>query len=169
MSNLPPEGHPVLPPWTGPRTLACVETIQRPLSPCPLLPSAPGLSAAPEPPFCSQLFRGIQHGMLEAGNLVSRTAPCPPPAEWGHWLPAARHPPGAAWKAYGTPPICACPEHGNAGGSRVLSHSPLSPTPTALQNSKKVGSNAREGMDLLAWQEKADKDQKQASFFHVII
>jgi hypothetical protein len=50
-SNLLPEGHPVLQPWTWPRNLAQVGTIQHLLSLCPLLPSAPGADEPPPPPY----------------------------------------------------------------------------------------------------------------------
>jgi hypothetical protein len=133
MSNLLSEGHPVLQPQTWPGTLTHMGTIQLPLSSCPLLPSSQGLSAAPGSLFCSQFLCPIQCGMQEAGNLVPRPAPCPPPTLWGKWLNTARHPPGAVWKPFGSPPTSAHQEHWNSGRMRVLSHSPLSPTPMAPQ------------------------------------
>jgi hypothetical protein len=69
-------------------------------------PGAPILFLAP-----------LLDGMLEAENLVPRTAPCPPPAMWGQWLNTDRRPPGATWKACavlpcGKPPM---PLQGGAG------------------------------------------------------
>jgi hypothetical protein len=96
------------------------------LSPCPLLPSAPELTQLLRAPICSQLFCIIQCGMLEAGNLVPRTATCPPPAELGS---VASHSQIPTQATCGSPPASACPEHRNSGGTRVLS--PLSPTPMA--------------------------------------
>ena len=87
MSNLPPEGLPAFQPQTGPRTLACVGTTQYlPLS----LPSPPfgprDDRAAPGAPipFSALLWCPSVYGMPEAGNLVPRTAPCPPPSELGY-------------------------------------------------------------------------------------
>jgi hypothetical protein len=45
------------------------------------------------------------------------------PLSWDQWLPTARHPPGAAWKACRTPPVSTCPEHQNSGRMRVFSQS----------------------------------------------
>ena len=52
----------MLQPRTGPRTLAQVGNTQHPLSSCPLLPSAPGMSELPPwlAPICSQLFQSVQ-------------------------------------------------------------------------------------------------------------
>jgi hypothetical protein len=127
MSNLSPEGNPMLQPRTGLRTLACVGTTQYPPFPCPL-PLSPGPSAALGPLFCSQLLCHIQRGMPETENLVPGAAPCPPPAMRGQWLHTARCPSGAEWKVSGSPPPSARPEHGNPGGTRALSPTPLFPT-----------------------------------------
>jgi hypothetical protein len=104
MSNLRPEGHPVLQPQIWPRTLPCVGTIQCPLSLCPLFPLSPESSAALGSLFCSQLLRCIQRGMPEAENLVPGAAPCPPPTVWSQWLNTDKHPPRAAWKAWAVLP-----------------------------------------------------------------
>ena len=102
-------------------------------SPRLLLLLVPKPSSTPGAPFCLKLFRGIPRGMLEAGNLVPRTAPCPPPTELGPCLHMARQPTGAMWKASCSPPALACPGQWNSGQKRVLSHSPLFPTLTAPQ------------------------------------
>jgi hypothetical protein len=54
--NLPPKLLLALQPPTRPRTVARMGTTQCPFSPCPLLPSAPGMTELP-PPICFQLFR----------------------------------------------------------------------------------------------------------------
>ena len=54
------------------------------LFPLPSPPFGPGADEQPlGPSFCSQLLRGIQSGMPEAGNLVPRTAPCSQPTQLG--------------------------------------------------------------------------------------
>jgi hypothetical protein len=92
MSNLPPEGLPALQPWTKPRTLTCIGITQRlPLSLCPLLPSAPGLtelSGVGGILFSALPWFSVVSGMPKTENLVPRTAPCPLPAELG---PMASH------------------------------------------------------------------------------
>ena len=51
-------------------------------------------------------------------------APCSPPIEWGQC------PPGAKWKASGSPPMSTCPEHRrNSGGAWAILPPPLSPGP----------------------------------------
>jgi hypothetical protein len=49
------------------------------------------------------------------------------PPSWGQWLPTARYPLGAAWKACGSLLASTCPEHRNSGGTWVFSHSPFIP------------------------------------------
>ena len=86
-------------------------------------------SAAPGPLFCSQLLHCIQHRMLET---------CPPTPMWGQWLHTARCPPGATWKASGSPPVSASQEHQNSGRIWALSPTPLFPYthgPTLLEHS----------------------------------
>ena len=124
MSNLLPGGLPTLQPRIGLRRLACVGTMQCPLSLCSL-PLSLGLSATLGPLFCSQLLCG----MPETENLVPGAAPCPPPAVWGQWLNTARCPPRAVWKASASPLTFGCPEHWNSGRMWALSHFPLSYTP----------------------------------------
>jgi hypothetical protein len=96
-----------------------------PLSLCPLpIPHCPL--------FCSLLLCHMQCGMPETENLVPGAAPRPPPAMWGQWLHTARCPPGATWKASGSPPMSAHSEHRNSGRTWDLSLPPLpihSPAP----------------------------------------
>ena len=102
------------------------------LSPCPLLPSPPGPSAAPGSLFCSQLLHHIQGGMPEAENLVPGAAPCPPPVVWGQWLNTARCPPGLCGKHPAVLPCLPAQSTGTlAGASSLLL--PSSPTPSAPQ------------------------------------
>jgi hypothetical protein len=84
VSNLPLGDLPVFQPHTGPRTLAHVGATQCPLSPCPLLPSSPGLT---EPTRAPILFSGLPQypllsGMPETENLLLRIAPCPCLESW---------------------------------------------------------------------------------------
>ncbi|EDL32324.1 mCG1044422 [Mus musculus] len=72
-----------------------MRTVQRPLSPCPLLP------LAPETSDCS----------LSTPHWTRVP-----------WLPIARHPPGATWKACSSPPASTRPEHQNSGGTQVFPH-----------------------------------------------
>ena len=106
-----------------------METTQCPLFPVPL-PLSPGLCASPGLLFCFHLLCCIQRRIQETENLVPGAAPCTPPAVWGQCPNTARCPPRATWKASGSPPMSACPEHQNSGGTWALSHSPLSQVPT---------------------------------------
>jgi hypothetical protein len=56
--------------------------------PVPPLPLS-SLPFIPKPLFCSQLLCRIQHGMLEAENLVPGVAACPPPGVSGLTQPDA--------------------------------------------------------------------------------
>ena len=64
-----------------------------------------------EPLSLSPLSHNPRAEGVTLGHLVSGAAPCPPPAMWGQWLHTARCPPRAKWKASGSPPTSACPEH----------------------------------------------------------
>ena len=136
MSNLLPGGLSALQPRTRPRTLARVGTIQRPLSPCPLLPSAPGLTEQLlGSPFCSQLFCSVQRCLgyprLKTWYLGLPLVHHPP--SWDPWLPTARHLPEDKWKSCSSPSVSAHPEHQIAGRTWVFPHFLLFPTPTAPQ------------------------------------
>ena len=78
-------------------------------------------------------------GMPETENLLSLASVRPrdlglplvcPLAGWVQWLPIARHPPRAVWKACCSPPMSAP----NSGGIQVFSHSLYSPMPTDLHH-----------------------------------
>ena len=96
MFNLLREGLPVLQPRTGPRTLTLVGTTQSPLSPCPLFPSAPGMTKLPHgtPIFFSALPRyPAMSGMPKNENLLSLASMRPkdlslphvhPSPSWGY-------------------------------------------------------------------------------------
>ena len=125
----------LLPVWEPPSTS---------LFPCPLLPLAPGMTELPlAPPFHSQLFCGVHRcmGCPKLGTWCLGLPLVHHPPSWGPWLHTARHSPRAAWKACGSPPSSAHPEHRNSDGTRALSHSPLPPTPTAPQSSSYSGQN----------------------------
>lgn len=47
-------------------------------------------------------------GNLSPSTLSLTPSPCSSPVQWGQWV---RCPPGAKWKASGSPPTSACPEH----------------------------------------------------------
>jgi hypothetical protein len=101
------------------------------LSHCPL-PIFPGPRVSPPGPlFCFQLLCHIQRGMPETENLVPGAVLCPIPVMWGQWLHTTRCPPGTMWKASGSPPESACPEHRDPGWMDALSYSslPLHPQP----------------------------------------
>jgi hypothetical protein len=67
------ESLPGLQPWTRPRTL-----------PLPFPPFGPGAyEPPPEPPFVLSASMVSSVGCWETENLLSRTAPCPPPGELG--------------------------------------------------------------------------------------
>jgi hypothetical protein len=57
------------------------------------------------------------------------TAPCPPPRA-GSVASYSQTPTQDVWKACNSPPVSACPEHQNCGGTRVFSHSLYFPMPT---------------------------------------
>jgi hypothetical protein len=61
--------------------------------------------------------------MPEAENLVLGATSYPPPTMWGQWLPTARYPPGAAWKA------CTVLPRLSAQSTRTLAGQGFSPTP----------------------------------------
>jgi hypothetical protein len=118
VSNLPPEGLPALQPWTRPRTLNRVGTTQLPVSPCPLIPSAPELTKTPlRLPFCSQLFHGVQRftGMPKTENLLPRDAPCPITASWDSVASHNQTPTPGQVNPHSNP------EHPNAGGTWMFS------------------------------------------------
>jgi hypothetical protein len=89
--TLPLEGLPAFRPWTRPRTLTCVGTIQH--LPLPLLSPPFGTRADWAAPGAPILFSALPRcpvvsGMPEAENLVPRTAPFPPSTELGfHGFP----------------------------------------------------------------------------------
>jgi hypothetical protein len=134
MSKLPLDSLPALQPMWEPSSA---------FSPCPLLTSALGLRAVPGSLFCSQLFWGFHWcmGYPKLGTWCLGLPLVHHPQSWGPWLHTARHSPRAAWKACGSPPSSAHPEHRNSDGTRALSHSPLPPTPTAPQSSSYSGQN----------------------------
>ena len=107
-----------------------------PLYPCPLLPSALGLTErSPSPSFCSQLFQGVQRYMRypRLGTWCLGLPLIHYPPSWGQWLHTARSPSGASWKASSSPLLSACPEHRNSGQTRALFLPAPSPKPTAPQ------------------------------------
>jgi hypothetical protein len=76
------------------------------LSPCPLLPSSPGLTELSRgPPFCSQLLCSIQRclGCLRLWTWYLGLSLVHHPPSWGQWLHIAKHPPGVVWKACNNP------------------------------------------------------------------
>ena len=109
------------------------------LSPCPLLPSALGLTEPPlGSPFCSQQFLGVQR-CLGCPRLRTWCLGLPivhHTPSWGQGLHIARQPPGATWKACSNPSASAGPEHQNSGGTRVFSHSLFPPMLPAPQESR---------------------------------
>ena len=98
------------------------ETFSDP-SPRLLLLLVPKPSSTPGAPFCLKLFRGIQRGMLEAGNLVPRAALVHHPPSWVRaftWPDSQRGPCG---KRPAVLPLL--PAQGNG----TLARSEFSPTP----------------------------------------
>ena len=104
-----------------PRTLTHMGTTQLPLSPCPLFPLVLGMT---EPPLATPILFSAPprcpatSGMSETENLLSLASARPndldlplahPLAGWVQWLPTARHPPGALWKACSSPPTVGLP------------------------------------------------------------
>jgi hypothetical protein len=104
------------------------------LSPSPLLLSSLGPSATPGPYSVLCSFAVSSLG-------------CRRPRIWYLGLPLVYHPlcgvsgflqqtpTGGRVESVNSPPPTTRPEHWISGGTRVLSHSPLSPTSTALQRS----------------------------------
>ena len=101
-------------------------------SPRLLLLLAPKPSSTPGTPFCPKLFRGIQRGMLEAGNLVPRAALVHHPPSWVRAFPRPDSHPGPCGKHPAVLLLLPAQSTGTLAGSE-LSHSPLFPTPTAPQ------------------------------------
>jgi hypothetical protein len=94
-SHRPDQG--LSPLWEPPSALSPVLSFLQPRS----WPSHQGL------PVCSQLLHGIQCGMPEAGNLVPRTVPCPPPTEMRSMASHSQTRTRVAWKACSSPPTSA--------------------------------------------------------------
>ena len=115
------------------------------LSPCPLLPSALGLTEPPlGSPFCSQQFLGVQR-CLGCPRLRTWCLGLPivhHTPSWGQGLHIARQPPGATWKACSNPSASAGPEHQNSGGTRVFSHSLFPPCSLPHRRAELDGSQA---------------------------
>ena len=86
-------------------------------------PFGPEASATPGTPFCPKLFRGIQRGMLEAGNLVLRAALVHHPPSWVRAFPGPSSHPGPCGKRPAILPLL--PAQGNG----TLARSEFSPTP----------------------------------------
>jgi hypothetical protein len=139
--NLLSEDLPVFQTWTGLRTLACVGLFL----PLPSLPYLWGWECRPGAP-------GIGDCPLSTSTV------------WGQWLHTASCPPGAKWKASGSPPMSACPEHRNSGGTGVLSlplfplhlHSPHNPSPqnvfdrrSEVESQHMMKANLRPGLPSL--------------------
>jgi hypothetical protein len=121
MTNLLSEGLPVLQPWAGLKTLACVGT-SFPLPSSCRGPYSVLSSSAVSSMGCWRLrtwYRGLPLVHL--------------PAMWGQWLHIARWPPGALWKVSSSPPASTCPEHRNSGRTPALPLSPLPIHPPAPQ------------------------------------
>ena len=95
-------------------------------------PFGPEASATPGTPFCPKLFRGIQRGMLEAGNLVPRAALFHHPPSWVRAFPWPDSHPRPCGKCPAVLQLLPARSTGTLAGSE-LSHSPLFPTSMAPQ------------------------------------
>ena len=123
-------------------------TTQCPLSPCPLLPLAPGLTdrAAPRGPilFSALLRCPVVSGMPETENLLSLASmrprdldlPLVHPLWAGSIASHSQTPTQGRMESVQQSSASACPEHRNSGGMWVFSYSLYSSISTVPQNSR---------------------------------
>jgi hypothetical protein len=110
-------------------------TTQRPpISPCPLLPLAPGLmSRSWGPHFVLSSSEVSSLGCWRLGTWCLGL-PCPPPAELESVASHSHTPTWGCVESMRQSSASACPEHRNSGGIRVLSHSLFPPHPRSCSN-----------------------------------
>jgi hypothetical protein len=123
----------MLQPWTWPRTLAPVGTIQCPLSPCPLLPPALGLMSRPWSP--RSVLSSSAVSCVGRWRLGTRCQDCPlsTTRRVGSVTSHSRRPPGPRGKRVQS--SCVCPpralELWRESGSLLLLSFPHTHSPTS--------------------------------------